>query len=269
MQKFICRLGERLLPHDYDDLNTYILYLRHKFAYEFVKNIIPENSVILDIGCGEGYGTSSLAERAYRVIGLDVDKKTITRASKKYILNNCCFKLYNGKKIPFDEKIFDVVVSLQVIEHIEDYMSFLCEVYRTLKINGMFILTTPNKISRLKSKQQPWNPFHKKEYECTELEIILKSFFRDVKVYGISATEKIKKFESKRIKNITNIIKFDVINLRNILPKELLFATCNLVNKVFCTTRYNKKFSSMYNVNDYFITNDVQNCLDLLGICRK
>ena len=77
---------------------------------------------------------------------------------------------------------FDCVVSIEVLEHVEDDASFVREVSRVLKPGGVFLMTTPNgdfvpNVS---------NPDHKRHYKRKELQALLDSYFQSVDVrYGV------------------------------------------------------------------------------------
>jgi len=89
----ILKKGGRVIPGSFKSREEYLVYLRHLFAYEFAKSMIPENSFVLEVGCGEGYGTNLLSQHVRKIIGLDIDKKTITHASKN-ITQRIAFSKY-------------------------------------------------------------------------------------------------------------------------------------------------------------------------------
>ncbi|MCP3677122.1 MAG: class I SAM-dependent methyltransferase, partial [Deltaproteobacteria bacterium] len=88
----------------------------HRYAYaaQFVKG-----KRVLDLACGEGYGSSILAEDAAEVVGIDRDERVIGHAASKYNRHNLSFKPGNIEDIPFDSDEFDVVVCFEAIEHIQ------------------------------------------------------------------------------------------------------------------------------------------------------
>lgn len=148
-------MNERTIPENFTSKEEYLLYLRQLFVYKSIKRLLSNKNFALEIGCGEGYGANILSKYFKRVIALDVDKAVIANAAKKYFLKNCIFQVYDGKKIPYENKVFDVVISFQVIEHLVDSVSFVLETYRVLKKNGIFLITTPNRNYRLKPNQKP------------------------------------------------------------------------------------------------------------------
>jgi 2-polyprenyl-3-methyl-5-hydroxy-6-metoxy-1,4-benzoquinol methylase len=71
---------------------------------------------VLDLACGEGYGTYSLARVAARAIGIDVDPNVISHARHKYIRHNVEFKAGSMTHVPIEgEHIFDVIVCVEAL----------------------------------------------------------------------------------------------------------------------------------------------------------
>lgn len=255
--------GERIIPEYYfDTKETYLLYLRHLFAYEFSKTKISKESYVLEVGCGEGYGTNLLSQHVSKIIGLDVCKDTIEHASEKYKSNNLIFEKYDGTNIPYPDETFDVVISFQVIEHIQDDLNYISETYRVLKKGGLFICTTINKSSEKLS-----TPFHVREYYPCELENILKTKFSDVFLWGIRGNEEVQKIEKKRIKRGIIKISFDLF--KKLIPKQIKYPLKIILQ--YKKNKSHKDFINKYGFRDYYIIKEnIEDCsLDLLGICKK
>jgi len=271
MYTLISKTGERIIPGNFESRDEYLLWLRHLFAYKFAQDITPKDSFVLEVGCGEGYGTSLLSKNVAKIIGLDIDNKTILHASKKYESRNCIFKLYDGKNIPYSNDTFDVVISFHVIEHIKEDLNYISEIYRVLKKNGLLIITTPNRTYRLKPGQKPFNRFHVREYNPQELEKTLKNKFLDVKLWGISGTENINKLEIERIKKILRIISLDPFNFRRLIPESIKISIIKILKTNILIDNDDKKSISLkYSLADYYIIKDhIEESLELLGICNK
>ncbi len=273
MENDITKTGERIIPEDIETCAEYLLYLRHLFAYEFARNILPKNSLVLEVGCGEGYGSNLLSQYVEKVVGLDIDDKTIKHASNKYSSENCIFKTYNGIKIPYKDNTFDAVVSFQVIEHIQDDENYVSEILRVLKQASPFILTTPNREYRLDPGQRPWNRFHVREYSASSLEDLLSSTFSDVTIWGIRGNDGIQRIERERVEQILRINSLDPLYLRNLIPEQFKPKIIALLKKIVVRNRNNqnkKGFLQQYTLKDFYITkNDVENSMDLLAVCTK
>ncbi|MCK4753322.1 MAG: class I SAM-dependent methyltransferase [Planctomycetes bacterium] len=272
MAELISKTGERVIPEDFKSRQEYILYLRHLFAYEFAKHQIPKDSVVLEVGCGEGYGANVLSQEVKKIFALDVDKNAVAHASKKYGSENCIYRAYDGAKIPYEDASFDAAVSFQVIEHIEDDANYVSQVHRVLKKDGMFICTTPNRTHRLKPGQKPLNEFHVREYYPHELESLLKSKFSDVKVWGIRGNKEVQAIEMERVKPVFDPT-LDPLNLRMLMPRPLRRAISKIIKNV---TRKNPKdgsdvdFLDKYSLDDHYVIKDnIEESLALLAICKK
>jgi len=108
---------------------------------------IDKNSKILDVGANYGSLIFNLYREGYNdIIGVDINKEAIEKGRKEYSKIKNKLMVYDGKKIPFKNNSFDVVLMFDVIEHIPNIQEFLeKEVYRVLKKGGIFIFQTPNK----------------------------------------------------------------------------------------------------------------------------
>lgn len=168
--------GERLETFVLNDSTIEHLH-RYAIAKEFV-----QNKRVLDIACGEGYGSNLLAASAHFVNGVDIDQATITHASQKYKKENLSFTQGSVEKIPFEVHTFDVVVSFETLEHTTEHISMLKEIKRVLKPGGLLLISTPDKKSYSDIPGYK-NPFHKKELHQAELEKLLSDHFNYHSLY--------------------------------------------------------------------------------------
>lgn len=171
--------GERFIPEECQGEMAVEHYQRYQFAAQMVKN-----KVVLDAACGEGYGSSLLAQEAASVIGLDLDEETLERARGKYWSSKLSFLSGSVEKLPFEDKFFDVVVSYETIEHIDEEMQkkFLTEIDRVLKPDGILIISTPNK-TVYTDLVKGQNPFHKKEFYPSEFQQFLDQYFKETNMF--------------------------------------------------------------------------------------
>lgn len=166
--------GERYIPADCTDAEIRIEHTqRYIFAIEWVNG-----KIVLDAACGEGYGSNILSGYAKTVIGLDLDDNTIKNAEEKYASDNLSFIQGSIENLPFENNMFDVVVSFETVEHVDDEIQkkFLTEIKRVLKPDGLLIMSTPNKkiYTDLVSGE---NLFHKKEFYYQEYKDYIKREF--------------------------------------------------------------------------------------------
>lgn len=266
--------SERLLPEcAMCSQEAYLVYLRHLFAYSATSQFFSARGCLLDVGCGEGYGAQFLARQGYAVIGIDIDPHVIAHASHKYGAEQCEFRVTTGTAFPFADEYFDGVVSFQVIEHVQDERTFLKEIVRVLKHEGTCVLTTPNKLYRVRPNRAPWNRFHLREYTPEEFGQLLTRVFEDVQVWGIRGTNEIQAIEHARVKRIQNLVDIDRLHLRRLLPPALETRLVTWVKKLMQTPSRaltDQDFLNKYGIHDYTImTEHVDESLDLIAVCRK
>jgi len=271
MTKNIKKTGERVIPEKFQSKEEYFIYLQHLFAYEFAQKMIAPGSIVLDVGSGSGYGTELLSKNALRTIGLDVNGETVEYSKGKYGSEKCIFNQYDGRAIPFEDNTFDAVVSFQVIEHIRNDHNYVMEIRRVLKNDGLFLLITPNRLIRLKNGQKPFNRFHVREYTPYELENVLKKYFSNIEINGVTCRNEIRNVELNRIKKIKKIISLDILNMRYFLPDFMSLALINFIKKCFYRNKNSGyiDIDKRYGTKDYFLTKDFESGLDILAICRK
>lgn len=117
-------------------------------VFELVSSFISNKSKILDLGAGRGHLSRRIHDYLIKnkfnsrsLIASDFEKKT-------FQANEVTFKQADfNKRLPFPNASFDIVYSVEVIEHLRCPYDFLNECYRILKPNGSLIISTPNIIS--------------------------------------------------------------------------------------------------------------------------
>jgi len=102
-----------------------------------VINSIPSDATVLDLGCGDGRLLFEIKDKIDRGIG--IDKKIKNYDDGKIKLLNADLE----RRLPFDDNFFDIVISLAVLEHLEDPLNAAGEIYRVLKKGGMLFLSVP------------------------------------------------------------------------------------------------------------------------------
>ncbi len=161
--------GERFVPHK----SPKKLESEHRSRYAFALEYIADRRV-LDIGCGEGYGSYMMIGSAKSVVGVDIDEEAIEHAKEMYESTNLDYQVADVTKLPFADCEFDAAVCFEVIEHIENPEAVMSEAARVLKPDGAFIVSTPNGAVRTSSRP---NPYHVKEFNIHELEQLVVAAF--------------------------------------------------------------------------------------------
>ncbi|WP_433264354.1 class I SAM-dependent methyltransferase [Actinosynnema sp. CS-041913] len=141
-------------------------FRRHEAAYlDLAHHCV--GAVVLEAGCGEGYGAALIARHAARVVALDYDEPTAAHAARTY--PELAVLRGNLASLPLRDRSVDVVANLQVIEHLWDQEGFLAECARVLRPGGRLLVTTPNRITFSPGRDTPLNPFHTRELAPDEL----------------------------------------------------------------------------------------------------
>lgn len=172
--------GERTVPGIPEE-NYW--FRRHEVAYERLAELCAA-AVVLEGGCGEGYGAAVLARTARRVIALDYDALSTGHVTRRY--PGLSVVRGNLATLPVATSTVDVVASLQVIEHLWHQEGFLAECARVLRPGGRLLLTTPNRLTFSPGRDTPLNPFHTRELAPSELdELLRRAGFTVERLHGL------------------------------------------------------------------------------------
>lgn len=146
---------------------------------------------VLEVACGSGYGSNYLLGKgAKTVVGGDLLLEAVKYARSRYRKEGLHFVRLDAQQLPFADNSFDVVVSIETIEHLPRYEDFLSECRRVIKNGGVFICSTPNKELASPYSEKPLFPSHVKEFTIGELRSLLSKYFRNPLIYGIGAPSK-------------------------------------------------------------------------------
>ncbi|MCH7599918.1 MAG: class I SAM-dependent methyltransferase [Myxococcales bacterium] len=219
-----------------------------------------ETPRVLDLGCGSGYGTAELADALPRVVGLD----RITHDAKNS-RDNIDWLRADLRANPLAPGSFNLIVSFQVIEHLDDPQVYLESIARLLAPGGTAIITTPNILTSDKI-----NPYHVHEYESEELRACLAPYFDEVVMQGVGLSKAVRPYFDARLERIAKIMRIDPLGIRNLLPKAWvawLFAKGALW--VRRSIRNSDDGLPNAYVGDFPIAPANPADIDLLAVCRK
>jgi len=180
--------GERTLP-DVPAENYW--FRRHLAVYEWIGARVAGLRV-LDMACGEGYGSEVLWRSAAAVIGVDANPEAHEHARLRYPRQDLRFE--RGAVETYGEPAsFDAVVFLQTIEHVRDPVAVL-EHFRTLLApGGVAFISTPNVLTLAgPGRQKSGNPWHIREYRALEFEALCRSVFGQVELLGLFHARKLR-----------------------------------------------------------------------------
>jgi len=165
--------GERFVPGVAGEI-AHEHWHRYAFARRFVAGLS-----VLDVACGEGYGSALLADGAASVIGVDIAEGAIAHASGAYAGRaNLRFVLGSASSLPVADGAVDVVVSFETIEHLPqaDQSRMVTEIGRVLRPDGILILSAPNPVEYSQARGYV-NPFHLHEPSREEIDTLLAGIF--------------------------------------------------------------------------------------------
>jgi hypothetical protein len=187
--------GERTLPNVPQE-NYW--YRRHLVVYEWIAQRVRGLRVI-DMACGEGYGSDVLAGVAASVVGVDANPEAHEHARLRYVRLNLRFA---RELVDTFSEPADAVVFLQTIEHLqqpgavlEHFRSLIAGAAERPGAQGVF-LSTPNVLTLAPAgAPRSDNPWHVHEYRRGELEQLCREHFPSVQLYGLFHARKLRAHE--------------------------------------------------------------------------
>ncbi len=247
-------------------------YCQYRAVYEYATQFVKAQRV-LDVGCGEGYGSHLLAQHAKEVVAIDRDKKTIQQAKRRYAFPNLNYYIQDVSEISgYSAYPFDVVCCFHVIEHLKAPGQFLTEVGKHLSDpSGVLLISTPNRQSLFRRSTGFQWPYHEREYTADEFRELLLMSFEDVRIYTLQGSSKVHQFQDIRARHIRQIFRWDVLKLRQWLPKRLLQFSFDIGGKLLKSFISATRRDLMYGIttSDFHVTErHLDEGLDLIGICQ-
>ncbi len=97
---------------------------------------------VLDIGCGAGLLTNTLAKEGHNTTGIDLSKKSLDVAKRYDETKKVTYIHANAYTLPFENESFDAVCAMDILEHVEEPRKLIYEASRVLKKNGLFFFHT-------------------------------------------------------------------------------------------------------------------------------
>jgi SAM-dependent methyltransferase len=183
--------GERTLP-DVPAENYW--FRRHLAVYEWIAARVSGQRVI-DMACGEGYGSELLSRSAGSVVGVDANPEAHEHARLRYQRDNLRFE--RGLVETFGEPAsYDAAVFLQTIEHVHDPVAVLGHLRELLSSGGAAYISTPNVLTLAPAgADKSENPWHLKEYRAEEFRDLCGQLFEHVQLLGLFHTRKLRVHE--------------------------------------------------------------------------
>jgi SAM-dependent methyltransferase len=242
--------GERTLP-DVPEENYW--FRRHLAVYEWIAARVAGERVI-DMACGEGYGSEVLAASAASVVGVDANPEAHEHARLRYRRANL---RYERDLVESFAERADAVVFLQTIEHLQDPGAVLAHYRSLVGERGTVYVSTPNVLTLApKGAERSDNPWHVHEYRANEFRELCAARFGEVQLYGLFHARKL------RVHELALKVGWDAVH-----PRLRL------------TSRFYGWFTPAIAASDFVLTPaggggaasgeaDLDRALDFLAVCR-
>jgi len=177
--------GERTLP-DVPEENYW--YRRHLVVYEWIAARTLGKRVV-DMACGEGYGSEVLARGAASVVGVDANPEAHEHARLRYVRQNL---RYERDLVETFREECDALVFLQTIEHVQNPGEILEHFKSMLAPGGVAYVSTPNLLTLAPpGAEKSENPWHVKEYRAHEFRELCEAHFGQVELWGLFHARKL------------------------------------------------------------------------------
>ena len=247
-----------------------LFFQEHQARYEFAKAFV-QPGVMLDIACGNGYGCDLLQPICDAdVIGVDLDLPTLSNARQTYSQKKINFLSGSGTEIPFADRSFYTITSMETLEHIANDHKFLRELARVMQPNGVCIITTPNKLYSL--SHHITNPFHMREYDEASLYNLLSQYFGSVSIYHQGFAKgyhnEVRLYAQtiqERKRNLNSLTRFAIENIyrpvKNLLPTSIT----NFAIKGILGLSYPQPEQSQITIS----SDVVEDCSNFVVICKQ
>jgi SAM-dependent methyltransferase len=183
---------------------------RHVAAYALSARLLPPGRV-LDLGCGVGHSFELLAPR--ETVGVDLDAESLRGQERET-------HVADMRELPFPDRSFAAVLSVQSLEHVPDPERAVAEVVRVLEPAGVAVFVTPNRLT-FGRPDEIIDPYHHVEFDAGELRRLLARSFRQVDVLGLFGSPLYMKHYDAERRQLDRLLARDPLRLRRLLPRWL------------------------------------------------
>ena len=166
----------------FDPTVGYHAWYEHWHRYHWVKLLAADRTVV-DIACGEGYGSDLLAQEARRVLGIDVDRQTLAAARARYPNDRLDFLQGSAERIPLADDCIDLLVSFETLEHLHGQEDMIAEIARVIHDRGLAVISTPDR-EVYSPDGVMHNDHHVKELDAQEFHELLAARFPHIRTFG-------------------------------------------------------------------------------------
>jgi 2-polyprenyl-3-methyl-5-hydroxy-6-metoxy-1,4-benzoquinol methylase len=234
--------GERTLP-DVPAENYW--FRRHLAVYEWIgARVIGER--VLDMACGEGYGSEVLSRSAASVLGVDANPEAFEHARLRYVRSNLRFER-GMVELHGEVGAYDAVVFLQTIEHVNDPVGVLEHFRSLLAPGGTAYVSTPNVLTLAPpGADKSANPWHIREYRAADFAQLCATVFGQVELLGL--------FHARKLA---------------LHARALALGWDSVHSRLWLTKPFYDRFTPAIATSDFALRPDgLDGALDFLAVCR-
>jgi len=170
----------------------------HVARYGFAEKYAADKT-ICDIGCGVGYGSNYLAQKARQVTAMDISQDAINWASTHFSRDNIRFLVANAAEKWSVGDEFDVITTFETMEHVQNPEAFLGHIYDHLAPGGTLILSVPN---GPRDKKKTNNPYHIHHFTDADLKKLFGKYFSKTEYFSQDYKKDLKHYGSKILKKL-------------------------------------------------------------------
>jgi len=125
------------------DVTNQILLHEQRRRAEITRFLLSpqSNDAILDVGCSNGYHISYFENLVCQVVGVDISKRKLKKAKRSVPKSD--FICANSSNLPFKPRIFDKILCLELLEHLEHPSKTINEIDLSLKKKGILVISVP------------------------------------------------------------------------------------------------------------------------------
>jgi SAM-dependent methyltransferase len=183
---------------------------RHVAAYALAEPELGPGRV-LDLGCGVGHSFHLLAPR--ETVGVDLDAAALAGQERETVVADM-------RALPFPERSFASVLSVQSLEHVPDPERVLAEVARVVEADGVAVFVTPNRLT-LGRPDEIIDPYHHIEFDAAQLEALCRGAFGAVEVRGLFGSPRYMELFDEERRTLDRLLGLDPLRLRRAVPNAV------------------------------------------------
>ncbi len=232
-------------------------FQRHRAEYRLCAGLLGEGRV-LDLGCGTGHSWRELLPR--ETVGVDLEPTALAGQERET-------HQADMRSLPFGERSFSSVVSIQSIEHVPDARRVLAEVVRVLEPRGRAVFVTPNRLT-FGRPDEIIDPYHYVEYDARELQDLCQPFFGRVEVQGLQVSERYRAIHDDERRELDRLLARDPLRLRRLVPRGL---RQRLYDRRLSTDRQTPRPGALeVGPDDFWLSPEgLDRAIDLFAICDE